>query len=191
LQPNDVSLNKFSPTGFYSSAVVNSFLKNLAERSERQIKYNNHATEDLTHKFIYNQKLERSVFIDENDVEKVNLWASQGYDEIMKTPDHTIVFVTQAEKTQISKDQIDCMGCLSHCRFSNWKDHDDFKTGHLPDPRSYCIQKTLQAAIFDNNIDNELMFSGHNAFKFGQDPWYKNGFIPTIEELVQKILTGY
>ena len=44
---------------------------------------------------------------------------------------------------------------------------------------------------FDNNIDNELMFSGHNAFKFGQDPWYKNAFIPTIEELVQKILTGY
>jgi nitronate monooxygenase len=36
------------------------------------------------------------------------------------------------------------MGCLSHCGFSSWKDHDDYTTGRLADPRSFCIQKTLQ-----------------------------------------------
>ncbi len=29
-------------------------------------------------------------------------------------------------------------------RFSSWKDHDDYTTGYLADPRSFCIQKTLQ-----------------------------------------------
>jgi len=39
-------------------------------------------------------------------------------------------------------------------------------------------------------VDNELMFSGHNAFKFQQDPWYANGFVPTIAQLVDRIMQG-
>ena len=191
LQPNEVSLNKFSPTGFYSSAIVNNFLRNLQERSKRQIEYDNVETEKLCHRFVYNQTLGRFIFVDPDDVIKIRFWINEGYDEIIKTPDNTVIFVSKDEKAEISKDQIACMGCLSHCRFSNWKDHGDFKTGKLPDPRSYCIQKTLQAGIFEGNIENELMFSGHNAFKFSQDPLYANDYIPTIDELVQRILTGY
>jgi nitronate monooxygenase len=190
LKEGDIMLNKFSPTGFYSSAVKNAFIKNLVERSERQIKYSDRETENLNYRFVYNKNLDRAIFIAEGDSEKAKNWVNQGFSEIMKTPDETVIFVTPSEKQQITKDQIDCMGCLSHCRFSNWKDHDDYTTGQKPDPRSYCIQKTLQAALTDNDIENELMFSGHNAFKFGQDEFYKNGFIPTIDELVQKILTG-
>ena len=37
LKEGDVFLNQFSPTGFYSSAVNNNFIKELRERSERQI----------------------------------------------------------------------------------------------------------------------------------------------------------
>jgi NAD(P)H-dependent flavin oxidoreductase YrpB (nitropropane dioxygenase family) len=37
LEPGDVLLHRFSPTGFYSSAVRNPFLRNLEARSERQI----------------------------------------------------------------------------------------------------------------------------------------------------------
>src|SRR4029077_16922199 len=36
LQEGDVLLNRYSPTGFYSSAVLNDFLKELQQRSERQ-----------------------------------------------------------------------------------------------------------------------------------------------------------
>ena len=34
------------------------------------------------------------------------------------------------------------------------------------------------------------MFSGHNAFRFAKDPFYSNGFIPTVKQLVERILTG-
>ena len=39
LLPGDVLLHRFSPTGFYSSAVRNRFLDDLVERSERQVPY--------------------------------------------------------------------------------------------------------------------------------------------------------
>ena len=39
LLPGDVLLHRFSPTGFYSSAVKNRFLDDLVERSERQVPY--------------------------------------------------------------------------------------------------------------------------------------------------------
>jgi len=34
------------------------------------------------------------------------------------------------------------------------------------------------------------MFAGHNAYKFGEDPFYANGNIPTVKELVDRIMTG-
>ena len=190
LKEGDIMLNKFSPTGFYSSAVKNSFIKNLADRSIRQVKYSDKMNDEMNFRFVYNANLDRAIHISQDDLKKVESWVSQGFAEIMKTPDDTVIFVTLSEKQQITKDQVECMGCLSHCRFSNWKDHDDFKTGEKPDPRSYCIQKTLQSALKNDDIDNELMFSGHNAFQFGQDEYYKNSFVPTIDELVKRILTG-
>src|SRR5690606_26520896 len=43
LEEGDVFLNRFSPTGFYSSAVSNPFLKDLQGRSERQVAYSSAA----------------------------------------------------------------------------------------------------------------------------------------------------
>jgi nitronate monooxygenase len=39
LREGEICLNRFSPTGFYSSAVRNGFLKELQERSEHQVAY--------------------------------------------------------------------------------------------------------------------------------------------------------
>ena len=110
----------------------------------------------------------------------------------MRTPDNTLIFVAPAKAREIRRDQADCMGCLSHCKFSNWKDHDDFTTGRPADPRSFCIQKTLQEIAHGRGapLEDQLMFAGHNVFKFRQDPFYANGFIPTVKELVQRVLTG-
>ena len=82
------------------------------------------------------------------------------------------------------------MGCLSACGFSNWAQNEEGSTGKTPDPRSYCIQKTLQAIAHDGSVDNQLMFAGHNAFRFKDDPFYANGFIPTVAELVERLKTG-
>ena len=90
----------------------------------------------------------------------------------------------------IRKDQKDCMGCLSHCGFSSWKDHDNNSTGRLADPRSFCIQKALQNIAHGAPIDENLMFAGHSAYLCGKDPFYSNGFVPTVKQLMDRILTG-
>ena len=86
------------------------------------------------------------------------------------------------------------MGCLSQCRFSNWSQHSaDLSNGKKADPRSFCIQKALQGAAHDTDegsMDRNLVFSGHNAYRFGKDPFYSNGFIPSVKQLVERILTG-
>src|SRR3546814_1027497 len=46
LEPGDVLLHRFSPTGFYSSAVRNPFLRDLEDRSNRQIAFSTEAVGD-------------------------------------------------------------------------------------------------------------------------------------------------
>jgi hypothetical protein len=117
---------------------------------------------------------------------------ADGFTQPMRTPDTTLIFVAPEKARQIRRDQADCMGCLSHCLFSNWSDRGDHTTGHGADPRSFCIQKTLQEIAHGEGdpVDNQLMFSGHNVYRFRQDPFYANGFVPTVRELVQRLLTG-
>jgi hypothetical protein len=83
------------------------------------------------------------------------------------------------------------MGCLSACQFSNWSQNEAGTTGRKPDPRSFCIQKTLQNISHDGDVENQLMFAGHNAYRFASDPWYANGFVPTVKQLVERIATGF
>jgi hypothetical protein len=124
------------------------------------------------------------------DRNRARSWNGEGFTSALKTPDDTVVYVTPEEREVIRKDQTDCMGCLSHCGFSAWKDHDDNTTGYLADPRSFCIQKTLKAIVHGEDIDQNLMFAGHAAFRFRQDPFYSNNFTPTVKQLVDRILTG-
>jgi NAD(P)H-dependent flavin oxidoreductase YrpB (nitropropane dioxygenase family) len=188
LQNGDVSLHKFSPTGFYSSAVRNDFLEDLHQRSDRQVRYSRTAEADL-HVGIPLGRRGRPIYVREDDADKVKAWLEAGYTEGMPTPDDTMVFVTPDSALTIKKDQIDCMGCLSQCQFSNWEQHEG-TTGKRADPRSFCIQKTLQNIAHGAKVENELMFAGHNAYKFGEDPFYANGNIPTVKELVDRIMTG-
>jgi NAD(P)H-dependent flavin oxidoreductase YrpB (nitropropane dioxygenase family) len=189
LKKGDIFLNKFSPTGFYSSAVRNDFIEELAARSNRQVEYRTSPEGEFTLPIPFGAR-NRPIYIKAVDAENVDKWKAQGFTESMKTPDSTVIFVAPEKAAQIHHDQVECMGCLSHCNFSNWKDHDEFTTGHKPDPRSYCIQKTLQEIIHDGDTENQLMFAGHNAYKFADDPYYNNGFIPTVKQLVERIMTG-
>lgn len=190
LKKGDVFLNKFSPTGFYSSAVNNSFIKDLRARSERQVAFSAEPEGYRTEPYGFGPR-KRPHYVTPEDMEKINNWIALGFTEALKTPEETFVFTTPESAAQIHQDQVDCMGCLSHCAFSNWKDHDDYTTGKKADPRSFCIQKSLQEIVRGGSIDNNLMFSGHNAYKFGLDPFYSNGFVPTVKQLVDRIMTGY
>jgi NAD(P)H-dependent flavin oxidoreductase YrpB (nitropropane dioxygenase family) len=191
LLPGDVLLHRFSPTGFYSSAVKNSFLRDLEARSSRQIAISSEQVGD--HQFLLdvgNLPRGRSYFVTKGDLLRARAWAGEGQTEALMTPDSTLVFVTPAKKLEIRKDQADCMGCLSACQFSSWSQHDKHTTGRLADPRSFCIQKTLQDIAHGGDVDNNLMFAGHNAYRFAQDPFYSNGFIPSVKQLIDRILTG-
>ncbi|MCK9542561.1 MAG: nitronate monooxygenase [Novosphingobium sp.] len=189
LEPGDVLLHRFSPTGFYSSAVRNPFLRNLEARSERQVPYSRVEAGEHTVQLDVGVR-GKNFWVAPRDRERARGWAGAGFTEGLRTPDDTIVFVTPEEREMIRKDQADCMGCLSHCGFSSWKDHDDYTTGRLADPRSFCIQKTLQDIAHDGPIDENLMFAGHAAYRFKQDPFYSNNYTPSVKELVDRILTG-
>jgi len=190
LKPGDVALQRFSPTGFYSSAVRNEFLGELEARSERQVAYSADPVGDHTAEYGVGPR-KRKVWLTPHDLDRVRGFEAAGFTEAMRTPDSTLIFVTRQNSQEIMQDQIDCMGCLSSCRFSNWAQHEpDYTNGKKADPRSFCIQKTLQDVAHDGSLQDNLMFAGHNAYRFGSDPFYSNGFIPTAKQLVERILTG-
>ncbi|MBX7199477.1 MAG: nitronate monooxygenase [Rhodospirillaceae bacterium] len=189
LRPGDVDLQRFSPTGFYSSAVRNPFLDELHQRSERQIPFTPEPVGAHDTALSVGAR-KRDVYVTAADKVRAEAWIAAGFTETMKTPDATLIFVTAPKAEEIRVDQIDCMGCLSACAFSNWSQNEEGSTGRKADPRSFCIQKTLQNIAHDGNVDQELMFAGHNAYRFGQDPWYRNGFVPTVKQLVERITTG-
>lgn len=189
LKEGDVFLNRFSPTGFYSSAVSNAFLRELRERSDRQVAYSLEPVGEHDTEFAVGAR-GRKVYLTAHDRDRAVGWVAQGFTEALRTPDSTLIFVTPARSREIRKDQIDCMGCLSACNFSNWAQNEEGTTGRKADPRSYCIQKTLQAISHSGDCENQLMFAGHNAFRFRTDPFYANGFIPSVRELVARLCTG-
>jgi NAD(P)H-dependent flavin oxidoreductase YrpB (nitropropane dioxygenase family) len=189
LKDGDVALNRFSPTGFYSSAVRNAFLQELIERNERQIAFTREAVGAHTADLSVGAR-GRIVYVAPADKARAEQWMRTGFSEALRTPDSTLVFVTPKKSAEIRRDQQECMGCLSACRFSNWAETEEGTTGKVADPRSYCIQKTLQAIAHGGDVNGNLMFAGHNAFRFAGDPFYAGGFIPTVQQLVDRIVTG-
>jgi NAD(P)H-dependent flavin oxidoreductase YrpB (nitropropane dioxygenase family) len=189
LEPGDILLNKFSPTGFYSSAVLNPFLRELQERSEHQVAFSVEPVGDHTVEFPIGRR-GRVIYLTEHDRSRAEAWVAQGFSQGMKTPDNTVIFVTPENSNEILTDQINCMGCLSSCQFSNWAQNETGTNGKKADPRSYCIQKTLQNIGHSDDVLHQLMFAGHNAYRFRTDPFYANGFVPTVGELVERITTG-
>jgi nitronate monooxygenase len=189
IEEGEVLLHRFSPTGFYSSAVRNPFLRNLEARSERQIAFSTQEAGDHVFQLDVGVK-GKNFWVTQGDLLRAREWFGMGFTDALKTPDNTLVFVTPEEKGIIRKDQADCMGCLSQCSFSSWADSETNSTGRLADPRSFCIQKTLQDIAHGGPTDQNLMFAGHAAYNFKRDPFYSNGFVPSVKQLVDRILTG-
>ncbi|QXT35332.1 nitronate monooxygenase [Sphingomonas sanguinis] len=189
IEEGDVLLHRFSPTGFYSSAVRNPFLRSLEARSERQIAFSTQEAGDHVFQLDVGVK-GKNFWVTKGDLLRAREWFGAGFTMALKTPDNTLVFVSLEEAKEIRKDQADCMGCLSQCLFSSWADSETNSTGRLADPRSFCIQKTLQEIAHGGDVEQNLMFAGHAAYNFKRDPFYSNGFVPTVKQLVDRILTG-
>lgn len=191
IEKGDVKLQKFSPTGLYSSAVKNQLLKDLEAQLNRQINFVEE--KDLENGFDVAIELttnKKTVYINKNDKEKVENFIKNGFNSILKTPSNTLLFVSNNKYEEIITDMKNCVGCLSACMFSGW---DQKGTLNIqPDPRSFCIQKGLQGISHTNDVENNWLFAGQIVQRFKTDPFYKNGtFIPTVKELFERILTGY
>lgn len=219
LKRGDIKLNQLSPTGFYSSAVNNEMIRDLLERAKRQVKIiegvedvgglekskTDQNTEEKAAEIQANDsntsrdlsdipfKIKigaREISLDPSKRNDVERWIAQGFSQPMLTPDKTVVFVTPEQFNEILEDQKNCCCCLSACRFSSWC-QDKGTTGKIPDPRTFCIQKSLQNIAHGGDVEKNLMFAGHLAYRFAEDPFYASGFIPTTHELIERILTGY
>ena len=187
IKKGDVILQKFSPTGFFSSAIKNSFLERLIERKDNEVAYSLEKTEEFTHLLKVNES--KSIYIKDKDVATVNTQNTKGYTSIQFTPDNTIVFLSPEEVTSMKEDRKNCSGCLSQCQFSSWSQANG-STGRLPDPRSYCIHKTLYEVGHGGSVKDHLLFAGHQVYRFATDPLYRNGCIPSVKELIEKIKSG-
>lgn len=183
----DVALQRFSPTGFYSSAIKNKFLKRLMERKEGEISFAMVA--DNAYDTPLNLSNVKTVYIQAQDLAKANNQINAGFTVIQETPDSTVVFLTPEEWKIMKEDRAKCLGCLSQCQFSSWSGAAG-TTGKICDPRTYCIHKTLFDISHNGNTDENLLFAGHQVYRFGQDPLYANGHIPSTHELIEAIKAG-
>src|SRR4051812_11847687 len=86
LKEGDVFLNRFSPTGFYSSAVNNEFIHELRDRNERQVAYSTDAVGEHTAEFGVGPR-RRLVYLTPADLERAVRWEREGYTEALRTPD--------------------------------------------------------------------------------------------------------
>ena len=188
-------LNRFSPTGFYSSAVNNGFIQELRERNERQVAYTTEVIGEHVAEFGVGPR-KRVVYLTPADLEHARGWEAQGFTEALRTPDSTLIFVTpeKAQRDPRRSGRLHGLPQPVPLLQLGAAGAGLLAPASRPDPRSFCIQKTLQDIAHDSDdaaaLERNLMFSGHNAFRFAKDPFYSNGFIPTVKQLVERILTG-
>ena len=186
LKKGDVILQKFSPTGFFSSAIKNTFLERLIERKQGEVEYRHEPAGEYTQPL--NLSETKMIFIKPEDAEKAQKQIAAGFTEIKETPDETVVFLRPDEWIQMKEDRKNCVGCLSQCQFSSWSASKG-TTGRIPDPRSYCIHKTLYDVSHNGSIKDNLLFAGHQVYRFATDPLYRTG-VPSVSELIEKIKRG-
>ncbi|MCC3306741.1 nitronate monooxygenase [Sneathiella sp. HT1-7] len=195
MKEGDVVLNKFSPTGFYSSAYNNGLIQKLYQRSQRQMPYAKQKDENMT-AHIENTVGKPQYYVADENKRMADTWIAEGFDVVLRTPDNTLIFVTAEDAREIKQDKKDCVGCLANCKLSGWSQDPQkkYSTGKLPDPRVFCIRKRLLGAIQGQDLDKNLIFTGHNAYKSRDDPFYRdrNGapFIPTVRQLIERLMTG-
>ncbi len=191
LKKGDVGLNKFSPTGFWSSAIKNQFLDDLYQRSEMQVYFSE--TQDETHSepLKTGGRSSPTVYVRPEDKIRAEKYLAEGFEKMVRTPDQSLIFLTKEKAKSLRLTQSRCVGCISHCAFSNWTTtNDEYNTGKLPDPRSYCIQKNLMQIGHGGSVQENLAFAGHQAWRFSEDPLFANGKEPTVQELVDAIMRG-
>ena len=123
LKEGDVYLNRFSPTGFYSSAVDNDFLHELKGRSERQVAYTTEPVGEHIAEYGVGPR-KRIVYLTHAGPGARDRLGKRGLHRGVAHPGLDADFRHAGKGPRNPGGPGDCMGCLSTCRFSNWSQHD-------------------------------------------------------------------
>ena len=196
MKEGDIALNKFSPTGFHSSAYKNAMIENLYGNIQRQVPFATKASDAMPCPVLGSAVPGNGFHVTETDRATVASWIEAGFNTPLRTPDETLIFVTPVRAHEIREHRSDCVGCLATCALSAWSQEAGKKyvTGKRPDPRAYCIRKSLVGAIQGEDLQQQLIFAGHKAFLAGSDPFYRGAdgetFIPTVKQFVARLATG-
>lgn len=196
VKEGDIVLNKFSPTGFHSSAYRNGMIDDLYGNIERQVPFAPKRNEKMTKRVDGPGVPANGYYVSPDDSVKVEAWIAGGFNIPLRTPDDTLIFVTRDRALEIRQHKKECVGCIASCALSSWCQDPEKKyvTGKRPDPRVYCIRKGLVGAIQGLDLNRQLIFTGHNVYKAAEDPLYRgeNGtvFIPTVKQFVECLMTG-
>lgn len=196
MQEGDVVLNKFSPTGFHSSAYRNQMIKDLYGEADRQVPFAPKRDGDMSEPVKRPGVPANGYYVTAPDSIRIDAWIAAGFGVPLRTPDDTLIFVSRERALEIRQHKNQCVGCLASCALSSWCQDPEKKyvTGRRPDPRAYCIRKSLVGAIQGLDLNKQLIFTGHNVFKASEDPLYRdeNGavFIPSVKQLVGCLMTG-
>ena len=78
LEEGDILLHRFSPTGFYSSAVRNPFLRNLEARSHRQIAFTKEPLGDHSFQLDVGVLGKKNFWVTKGDLLHAREWYAQG-----------------------------------------------------------------------------------------------------------------
>ncbi len=104
IKKGDIKLHRFSPTGFYSSAVQNGFLDELSERTKRQVKFSEFNDDSLEMKNkIDLVRSNKSYYVNDDDKNKIIEWGKKGYTQAIKTPDNVKNNNIEMIKTKLEK----------------------------------------------------------------------------------------
>lgn len=188
LKKGEIALQRFSPTGFMSSAIKNRFLTDLFDRSATAMPYKDAPEGDFQIPLNIGAN---KVYVTVADKERADGYIGAGRTVILKTNDNQVVFVTPKNQEYIQRARADCIGCISQCLFSGFcQSAENLSTGKTPDPRYFCIKDALYRAAHGGAVDDELIFVGDNATRFATDPLFKDGALPTVKEFIAKLLAG-
>ena len=111
VKKGDVILQKFSPTGFFSSAIKNTFLERLIERKQGEVAFKGEADGEFSHPLEMTET--RTIYIKPEDVSKAEQQISAGFTEIKETPDSTVVFLKPEEWKQMQNASAACHSASS------------------------------------------------------------------------------
>ena len=103
VKKGDVILQRFSPTGFFSSAIKNSFLAKLIDRKNGEIAFKTEADAEFSQPLKISDH--KTVFIKPDDMAKANNQINAGLTSIKETPDQTVVFMTPEDWEQMKEDR--------------------------------------------------------------------------------------